>query len=156
MKKRTVTPTRPATKDRLFPTRTIRTFLVEDSPLLMALLVRIVSMDERILIVGTANDGQIALGHAISLQPDLVITDLNMPGMDGVELTRRLKAMSNPPVVLVATADDTCEARERCVAAGANAFLVKSSNLVARLRSTIQELFQDDLEQDRAELITSP
>jgi CheY-like chemotaxis protein len=112
----------------------------------MALLAKIVSKHERVFIVGAAGDGRKALGYASSLQPDLVITDLNMPGMDGAELTRRLKQLPNPPVVLVTTADVTHEARARCMAAGANAFLVKSGNLAPRLLSSIQEFFPDDLE----------
>lgn len=156
MNTRTVTAIPSTPKNRLFPARTIRTLLADDSPLLMALLVRIVSKDERVLIVGAVSDGRTALARTISLQPDLVITDLNMPGMDGAELTRRLKQRPNPPVVLVATGDDTCEARERCLAAGADAFLVKSGSLPPRLLSTIQELFHDDHDQDRAEPLTSP
>jgi len=125
---------------------TIRTFLAEDDPLLMALLARIASKHERVFIVGAAGDGRKALGYASSLQPDLVVTDLNMLGMDGAELTRRLKQLPNPPIVFVATADNTHEARDRCMAAGANAFMVKSGSLAARFLSAIQEFFPDHLE----------
>lgn len=128
-----------------WPNRTIRTFLAEDDPLLMALLARIVSKHERVFIVGAVCDGRKALGYTASLQPDLVITDLNMSGMDGAELTRRLKQLPDPPVVFVATADDSREARERCLASGANAFLVKAGNFTPRLLSAIQEFFPDDL-----------
>ncbi len=146
MKTRIQNSQRSVSRDGRLSNRTIRTFLAEDDPLLMALLARIVSKHERVFIVGAAGDGRKALGYASSLQPDLVITDLNMPGMDGGELTRRLKQLPNPPVVLVATADDTHEARGRCTTAGANAFLVKSGNLASRLLSAIQEFFPDDLE----------
>jgi DNA-binding NarL/FixJ family response regulator len=132
-------------------TRVIRTFLAEDSPLLMALLARIMSNDQRVLIVGSAMDGRKAFCNASTLAPDLVITDLNMPGMDGSELTLLLKQLPNPPVVFVATADDTPEAREGCMAAGANAFLVKAGNLAPRLLSAIQEFFPDDLDSHHAE-----
>lgn len=134
--------------------RTIRTFLAEDDPMLMALLARIVSQHERVFIVGSAGNGRKALGYASSLQPDLVITDLNMPGMDGGELTRRLKELPHPPVVFVATAADTPEARARCLAAGANAFLLKSGNLAPRLLSAIQEFFPDHFEPAFTELKT--
>ena len=127
------------------PTRTIRTFLAEDSPLLMALLARIVLKDKRVFIVGSATDGRKAVCNAPTLQPDLVITDLHMPGLDGAEVTRRLKQLPNPPVILVATGDDTPEAWARSMAAGADAFLVKAGNLVPRLLSAIQEFFPEDL-----------
>ena len=134
------------------PTRTIRTFLAEDSPLLMALLARIVSKDKRVFIVGSATDGRKALWNASTLQLDLVVTDLHMPGMDGAEATRRLKQLPNPPIVFVVTSDDTPEARARCKAAGADAFLVKAGNLAPRLLSAIQEFFPDELDPNDAEL----
>jgi CheY-like chemotaxis protein len=134
-----------------FPTRIIRTFLAEDSPLLMALLARIVSKDKRVFIVGSATDGRKAVCNVPTLQPDLVITDLHMPGLDGAEVTRRLKQLPNPPVILVATGDDTPEAQARSIAAGADAFLVKAGNLAPRLLSAIQEFFPDDLESNVAE-----
>ena len=133
------------------PTRTIRTFLAEDSPLLMALLARMVSMNQRVSIVGSATDGRKALWNASTLQLDLVVTDLHMPGMDGAEAARRLKQLPNPPIIFVVTGDDTPEARARCLAAGADVFLVKAGNLAARLLSAIQEFFPDDLEPNDAE-----
>lgn len=133
------------------PTRTIRTFLAEDFPLLMTLLARIVSKDKRLVIVGSATDGRKALCDASTLGPDLVITDLHMPGMDGAEVTRRLKQYPNPPIIFVVTSDDSPEARARCRAAGADAFLLKAGNLALRLLAAIKEFFPDDLEPNDAE-----
>jgi DNA-binding NarL/FixJ family response regulator len=133
----------PALKAHRFPVRTIRTVLAEDSAILMCLLARFVSRDRRISIVSMATDGRRAFCAAAALAPDLVITDLHMPAMDGAELTRRLKALANPPVVIVATSDETREARARCVAAGADAFLVKDGHLVPQLLATIQEFFSN-------------
>ena len=132
------------------PTRTIRTFLAEDSPLLMALLARIVLKDKRVFIVGSATDGRKAVCNAPTLQPDLVITDLHMPGLDGAEAARRLKHLPNPPIIFVVTGDDTPEAWARSMAAGADAFLVKAGNLVPRLLSAIQEFFPDELDSNEA------
>ena len=140
-----------APEDNCLPTRTIRTLLAEDSPLLMALLATIVSMNQRVCIVGSATDGRKALWNASTLQLDLVVTDLHMPGMDGAEAARRLKQLPNPPIIFVVTSDDTPEARARSLAAGADAFLVKAGNLASRLLSAIQKLFPDDLEQNDAE-----
>ena len=133
------------------PTRTIRTFLAEDSPFLMALLARIVSKNQRVFIVGAATDGRKALWYASTLQLDLVVTDLHMPGMDGAEVARRLKQLPNPPIIFVVTSDDTPESRARSMAAGVDAFLVKAGNLAPRLLSAIQEFFPDDLEPNDAE-----
>ncbi|MCL4787634.1 MAG: response regulator transcription factor [Verrucomicrobia bacterium] len=132
--------------NKCFPSRLIRTFLAEDSPMLMVLLARIVLKDERVFIVGSAVDGLKAVSHAPALHPDLVITDLHMPGLDGAAVTRRLKQLPHPPVVFVVTGDDTPEALGRCLAAGADTFLVKTGNLAPRLLSAIQEFFPDDPE----------
>ena len=140
-----------STGNNCLPTRPIRTFLAEDSPLLMALLARIVLKDKRVFIVGSATDGRKAVCNAPALQPDLVITDLHMPGLDGAEAARRLKQLPNPPIIFVVTSDDTPEARARCLAAGADVFLVKAGNLAARLLSAIQEFFPDDLNENDAE-----
>ena len=133
------------------PTRTIRTLLADDMPLLTMLLSRIVSKDKRVAIVGSATDGRKALSDASTLGPDLVVTDLRMPGLDGAEVTRRLKQLPSPPIVFIVTSDDTPEARAACMAAGADVFLGKAANLVPQLLSAIQEFFPDDLEPDDAE-----
>jgi hypothetical protein len=119
----------------------------------MALLARIVTKNQRVFIVGSATDGRKALWNASTLQLDLVVTDLHMPGMDGAEASRRLKQLPNPPIIFVVTSDDTPEARAKCLAAGADVFLVKAGNLAARLLSAIQEFFPDDLEPNDAQPI---
>jgi DNA-binding NarL/FixJ family response regulator len=149
--------TRIENSQRSFPrgsrlsNRTIRAFLAEDLPLLMAWLATIVSKDKRVAIVGSAPDGRKALCNASTLGPDLVVTDLHMPGLDGAEVTRRLKQCPNPPIVFIVTSDDTPKARARCMAAGADAFLVKAANLVPQLLSAIQQFFPDKLDSNVAE-----
>ncbi len=118
---------------------------------MMKLLARIVSKDKRVAIVGSATDGRKALCSASTLRLDLVVTDLHMPGVDGAEVTRRLKQLANPPVILVATGDDTPEARARSMAAGADAFLVKAGDFAPQLLSAIQDFFSGELEQNNAE-----
>ena len=151
MKTRIENSSRSVPRDSRSPNRTIRTFLAEDSPLLMALLARIVTRNQKVFIVGSATNGQKALWNASTLQLDLVVTDLHMPGMDGAEATRRLKQLPNPPIIFVVTSDDTPEARAKCMAAGADVFLFKAPNLAPKLLSAIQEFFPDDLEQNDAE-----
>ena len=138
-------------ENNCLPARTIRAFLAEDCPFLMALLARIVSKDKRVAIVGSATNGRKSLCNASALQLDLVVTDLHMPGLDGAEVTRLLKQQPNPPIVFVATSDDTPEAQARSLAAGADAFLVKAGNLAPRLLSAIQAFFPDNLEPNDAE-----
>ena len=88
-------------------------------------------------------DALFLVGSVRSLRPDLVITDLHLPGLDGAETTRLLKHRPDPPIIFVVTSDDRPEARSRSLAAGADAFLVKSANLAPQLLSTIPGLFSD-------------
>lgn len=121
--------------------RTIRILLVEDSPLMMGLLARALARNSRTLIVGAVADGHKALGYACSLAPDLVITDLHIPGLDGAGATRLLKQRTIPPIVFITTSDDTPEARAKCLAAGADVFLLKTRDLAPQLFSALQEFF---------------
>ncbi len=150
MKTRIENSPRSVSRDIRLSGCAIHTFLAEDSPLLMALLARIIWKEKRAFIVGSATDGRKAVCNAPTLQPDLVITDLHMPGLDGAEVAHRLKQLPNPPIIFVVTSDDTPEARARSIASGADAFLVKAGNLAPWLLSAIQEFFPDDLEPDDA------
>lgn len=128
--------------------KTIRTFLAEDSPFLIVFLARTVTQDPRVVLVGSATDGQKAISNAPALRPDLVVMDLHMPRMDGAEAARCLKQLPDPPTIIIVTSDDTPEARARCVAASADAFLIKAGKLAPRLLAIIQEFFPDDHGED--------
>jgi len=97
--------------------------------------------DHRFEVVGTAGDGHQALLAAASLNPQLVLVDLHMPHLDGAGVTRCLKQFDNPPVVFIITSDDSIASRAVSAAAGADAFLVKSSNLPSQLKSKLQKWF---------------
>jgi len=140
----------PDANDR-FASRTIRTFLADDSPFMMALLARLLGRDERIAIVGSATDGRKAVQAASTSRPDLVLMDLHMPGLDGAEATYRLKQLRNPPIVFVATSDDTPEARARSLRAGADAYLLKTPNLAAQLQTAIQDFFGSHLTRENGQ-----
>lgn len=116
----------------------LRVLLVEDAPFLryaFGRLLRLHGFDVR-----EANDGQDALEHLAEFHPDLVLTDLMMPVMDGVELIRRLRAdptTAGLPVVAI-TADATEQAETRARKAGAVDVITKPVDLPAlldRLRS---------------------
>lgn len=119
----------------------IRTFLADDNPFVLAMVARLLTKDPRIAIVGSAADGRKAFYSAASLAPDLVLTDLHMPGTDGLELTRRLKQLQNPPVVFVMTSDHTPEALLRSLDAGADEFLVKGKDFPLQLQMAMANFF---------------
>jgi DNA-binding NarL/FixJ family response regulator len=110
--------------------RTIRVLLVDDQELMRAGFRMILDAQPDIEVVGEAADGVAALGHAATLQPDVVLMDVRMPRMDGIEATRRLLAASatsgiEPPVVLVLTTFDLDEYVIGALRAGASGFLLK-------------------------------
>ncbi len=84
--------------------RQIRLLLVDDSPVALLLLRRAVTQDPQIVVVGTARDGAEGLRLVHELKPDVVSTDLHMPVMNGLELTRRIMAESPRPVLVCSTA----------------------------------------------------
>jgi DNA-binding NarL/FixJ family response regulator len=81
--------------------------------------------DEMIVVVGEGGTGEQAVGLAAALRPDVVLMDLLMPGMDGIEATRQLRALPHPPAVLILTTyGDDARVRE-AVQAGATGYLLK-------------------------------
>ena len=78
-------------------------------------------------VVGEAQDGEEAVTKCLELQPDLVLMDINMPKMDGVEALKRISA-SNPEVlVIMLTSQNTAEVVRECLMHGAKNFLLKSN-----------------------------
>ena len=79
----------------------IKVFLVEDSPVALTILQRVLSSNPEIQIVGTAKNGLIALEEIPRLKPNIVCTDLLMGKMDGLELTKQLMAIYPVPVLVI-------------------------------------------------------
>lgn len=90
--------------------------------------------------VETAGDGQIGLDKARDNPPDLVLLDLMLPGIDGIEVCRRLRAVSDVPILML-TAKETIEDRVVGLDAGADDYLVKPfafDELMARVRALLR------------------
>jgi DNA-binding NarL/FixJ family response regulator len=78
-------------------------------------------------VLGTAPDGAAAVAACRELKPDVVLMDVRMPGIDGIEATRRLAAGENPPRVLILTTFDLDEYVFDALRAGASGFLLKDA-----------------------------
>jgi DNA-binding NarL/FixJ family response regulator len=104
----------------------IRTLLVDDSPEFLEAAKSFLSTDPDIEIIGQANSGRGALQQVARLGPELVLMDLAMPGMNGLEATCHIKAQPGAPHVVILTLHDNPEYRALAEAAHADGFVAKS------------------------------
>jgi DNA-binding NarL/FixJ family response regulator len=108
-------------------TRRARILLVDDHPVVLDGLEAILGTQPDFELAGRALSGAEALDLAETLRPDVVLLDLEMPGLGGVEVLRRLRAVSPASRVLVFTAFDTDERILAAVRAGAQGYLLKGT-----------------------------
>ncbi|KQV65998.1 LuxR family transcriptional regulator [Nocardioides sp. Root122] len=116
----------------------IRVLLVDDDPLVRSALSLMLGGQTDIDVVGEAGDGQAGVELVDALQPDVVLMDIRMPVMDGLEATRRLHSRPAPPSVVVLTTFDADDHVVSAVAAGADGFLLKDtppSDIVSAIRT---------------------
>lgn len=78
-------------------------------------------------VIGEASSGEESLDLSRDLQPDLVLMDVNLPGIDGMEATRRITQSSQPPVVFLISTYESEEYSKRAAACGAAGFIPKSA-----------------------------
>jgi DNA-binding NarL/FixJ family response regulator len=103
----------------------IRVVVADDQALVRGGFRLILQTQPDIEVVGEAADGREAVTQTHQQRPDVVLMDIRMPGMDGVEATRRLMTTSNPPRVLMLTTFDLDEYVYDALRAGASGFLLK-------------------------------
>lgn len=116
----------------------ITVLLVEDQVLVRAGFRMVVDSQLDMRVIGEAGDGGAAVDAAARLTPDVVVMDIRMPGVDGVEATRRIMAAPDPPRVLVLTTYDLDDYATAAVRAGASGFLLKDApaeHFLAAIRS---------------------
>jgi DNA-binding NarL/FixJ family response regulator len=111
--------------------------LVDDQELVLSGFAMLLGAQDDIEVVGEASDGAAAVEQAANLQPDVVLMDVRMPVMDGIEATRRITALPSPPKVVVLTTFDMDEYVYAALQAGASGFMLKdapASDLVRAVR----------------------
>jgi DNA-binding NarL/FixJ family response regulator len=122
------------------PSPVIRVLVVDDQELVRAGFCVILDNADGIAVVGEAADGSAALEQASALRPDVVLMDVRMPGMDGLEATRKLTAADGGrvPKVVILTTFDLDDYVYEALRAGATGFLLKDSpraDLIAAVRA---------------------
>jgi DNA-binding NarL/FixJ family response regulator len=107
---------------------TIRVLIADDQPLVRAGLRKVFEVDPAIDVLGEVGDGAAAVAASAALRPDVVVMDIRMPVMDGLEATRRVLSRSEAAVrVLVLTTFDLDDYVFEALRAGASGFLLKDS-----------------------------
>ena len=103
----------------------VRVLIVDDQPWFREAARMVVEMTDGFEVVGEAVNGEEGVDMAEALSPDLVLMDVEMPGIDGLEATRRIRSLADPPQVLVMSTHESGDYRETALDAGAYAFVPK-------------------------------
>ena len=118
-------------------TRTIRLLLVDDRPAVRRGLKIWLALEPDLEVVGEASDGAEAISLARTLRPDVVLLDIEMPGMDGISATAALRSAAPQSAVVILTLYDDATTRTLAREAGAAAFVgkhQKEETLLAEIR----------------------
>ncbi|MEO3823375.1 response regulator transcription factor [Actinomadura sp. B10D3] len=105
---------------------TIKVLLVDDERLIRAGLAAIIDAEDDLAVVGEASDGSEVPGEVKRLRPDVILMDVRMPRLDGIQATRHiLDTVPEPPRIIVVTTFENDEYVYDALKAGANGFLLK-------------------------------
>jgi len=105
----------------------IRILLVDDNPMFLGVARDFLQLQTNLSVVGTTRSGEEALNLAKELKPDIVLLDLNMPGLSGLEAIPRLREILPEIKVIALTMMDQAAYQPAALAAGADGFVPKAS-----------------------------
>jgi DNA-binding NarL/FixJ family response regulator len=119
-----------------------RVLIADDAPEVCEALRYALEDEVDLVVVGEVGNGIEAIDHAAALAPDVVILDIELPGLDGYAVARSLKASPHPPMVIFLTMHNDALSRRLAAEAGGDAFAAKSAGwpaLMAELRRVIAD-----------------
>jgi DNA-binding NarL/FixJ family response regulator len=105
--------------------RPVRVLIADDEPLFVESVEALLHGDERVSVVGSATNGQDAVDLACALTPDVILMDISMPVLDGIEAARRIRLDHPGTAVLILTGSSTAADVDRARQAGVAGFLTK-------------------------------
>ena len=119
----------------------IKVLLADDHSIVREGLRRVLEDSQEIQVIAEASDGEAAFDQALESRPDVAVVDISMPGMDGLEVVRRMKAYCPEIPVLILTMHDQAQYVIRALEAGAMGYVTKQSapeELVAAVKKLHQ------------------
>src|SRR5208283_3012013 len=115
-----------------------RILLADDYPLMLERVRTL--LQSTFDVVGVAHDGHEMIGEAMRLNPDIIVSDISMPELDGIEAAHRLREMGARAIVVFLTIQESPEFAEACLAEGALGFVAKShmkSDLIPAINAAL-------------------
>jgi DNA-binding NarL/FixJ family response regulator len=126
---------RPAADD--IHAASIRVLIVDDEPLFVEMVEAMLAAEHGIEVIGIAADGDEAVRLAADLEPDVIVMDISMPGKNGIDATREIRAKNAQARILILTGGASAKDIDEARVAGAAAYLTKDRiaiDFVAELR----------------------
>ncbi len=120
--------------------RPVKTLIVDDSSLSQGAIRLLLERQREVEIVGFAADGEEALARTEALRPDLVLMDIQMPKLDGLSATQKIRSLYPETRVIMVTVNHGAEVYQNCIASGAAGLVVKDrlyQDLLAEIRRVL-------------------
>ncbi|MFL5350057.1 MAG: response regulator [Hyalangium sp.] len=118
-----------------------RVYVVEDQPQLLKNLIKVLGTFEELEVVGTSQDGEEAVEDIVRVRPQLVLLDLELPGINGIQVTQRVKRRAPEVEILILTSFEDEQKVYEAIQAGASGYLVKRVG-PEKIRSGIREVME--------------
>ncbi len=117
----------------------VKVSIVEDIPELREGLMNLLELDQRFEAVSSYNDAESAIDHLVAMQPDIVVMDINLPGMNGIDCIRKIKKECPDTQFIMFTIYEDDEHLFDALEAGASGYILKKSNQ-EKILDAIEEL----------------
>jgi DNA-binding NarL/FixJ family response regulator len=121
-----------------------RVFLVDDHPIMRQGLAQLINHESDLVVVGEANDASAGLAGVLDMKPDLVVIDISLPGKNGLELIKDIRAHNKSVALLIHSMHDESLYVERVLRAGAQGYIMKQEG-AKRVMDAIRKVLSGEI-----------